>query len=428
MMAWHDLLTVVADAFTRPGLALFVELLTGWVLCPGRRTVTGMLRPLGPERCRAHDAYHRFIREGAWNALDLWKGFVPHLVDRWCHLDPIICALDDTLLPKSGRKIDGAGYWHDAVRSTKTKPVIALGLNVVVLCVVVTLPWAPVRVGLPVNLRLHRKDDARTLLDLAEEMMRALAEWLPQRRFLLVADGAYASLAARHLPRTEIRSRLRSDAALYDLPAPRRPGQRGRPALRGPRLPRPTEMAADPHAQWQHVTCDIRGHSVERRLLCRRVLWYAVCGSRPILLVIVRDPTGLQRDDFFFSTNADALPTDVVASYADRWAIEVTFRDAKQLLRAAQPQSWKYAGPTRIAHLAFWLYSAVWTWYLLSGNTPRLRTATPWYTAKWAPAFTDALAALRHTLWTERISPTSLQSADLPKIAAVMVEMLADVA
>jgi hypothetical protein len=32
-----------------------------------------MLRPLGTERRRAHDAYHRFIREGAWNPHDLWK-------------------------------------------------------------------------------------------------------------------------------------------------------------------------------------------------------------------------------------------------------------------------------------------------------------------------------------------------------------------
>jgi len=55
--------------------------------------------------------------------------------------------------------------------------------------------------GLPINLRLHRKHGTG-LLELAQEMMEDLARWFPERRFALCADGFYAPLAGRNLPRT----------------------------------------------------------------------------------------------------------------------------------------------------------------------------------------------------------------------------------
>ena len=39
-------------------------------------------------------------------------------------------------------------------------------------------------------------------------------------------------------PRTYVVSRLRRDAALFDLPPPRQPGQRDRPRKKGDRLPK----------------------------------------------------------------------------------------------------------------------------------------------------------------------------------------------
>ena len=47
--------------FTAPGADIFVRLITGWVLCTRRRTITGMLPFADPLGFRAHDAYHRFL-------------------------------------------------------------------------------------------------------------------------------------------------------------------------------------------------------------------------------------------------------------------------------------------------------------------------------------------------------------------------------
>ena len=52
--------------FRAPSFALFADLLVGWVCAPGRRTITAMIAVADPAGRRAHDAYHRFVRDGAW--------------------------------------------------------------------------------------------------------------------------------------------------------------------------------------------------------------------------------------------------------------------------------------------------------------------------------------------------------------------------
>lgn len=64
-----------------------------------------------------------------------------------------------------------------------------------------------------------------------------------------------------------------------------------------------------------------------------------------VLLVVVRDPDGVEPDDYFFTTDLTMAPATVVSIYASRWAIEVTNRAAKQVVGAHEPQSWKHPGP-----------------------------------------------------------------------------------
>lgn len=183
---------------------------------------------------------------------------------------------DDTLFHKSGRQVAGAGTFRDAVRSTGQRVVYALGLNLVVVTLRVTPAWGSMPIAIPVNARLHKKKDPITTVEHAAQMMRELASWLPDRQLHLCADGAYASLAGADLPRTQLTSRMRRDAALYEA-APPRTGKRGRPRLKGTRLPTPPEVAAQARPRdWHKVTVDVRGRSVQRLVLTRDVLWYRV--------------------------------------------------------------------------------------------------------------------------------------------------------
>jgi hypothetical protein len=96
----------------------------GWVLCPGRKTITGIYRMADPARERAHDAYHRFVRCGAWSVDVLWQTLAQAMVASLVPEGEIKIDLDDTLLHKSGQRVDGAGWWRDAVRSTSSRTVI----------------------------------------------------------------------------------------------------------------------------------------------------------------------------------------------------------------------------------------------------------------------------------------------------------------
>lgn len=422
---WDAMLSLFASVFTQPSSLLFSELLCGWVLCPGRRTVTGMIGLAETPARRAHDAYHRFLRAGAWTMEHLWALLAAFLVSTLLPSGAVLqFDLDDTLFHKTGRKVDGAGIFRDAVRSTKTRVVYALGLNVVVLTLRIVPPWGGEPLGLPINVRLYRKGGP-SHLDLAEEMIRQLAAWLPDRQFRLAADGAYASLAGRKLPRTHLTSRMRRDAALYLAPPLRKEGQRGRPRKKGARLPTPAQIAARRKHGWVRAVVDQRGKPVDRLLYRLPVLWYQTCPHQLVLLVIVRDPTGKQRDDFFFTTDLDASAAAVASEYSGRWSIEDTNRSTKQFLGGEQPQTWKGHGPERAAALSLWLYSAVWCWYLITYDAKPSWPTLPWYRSKHTPSFLDALATLRRSLWLRRISATSDRPSLRAKILDDMIQALA---
>lgn len=427
VQAWDLLVCMFAQSFTQPSFALFSNLLAGWVLCPGRHTVTRIIGVIDAEGDHAHDAYHRLLRTGVWSMAALWKTAALAIVASLKLTGILDLDLDDTLFHKSGRKVNGAGIFRDAVRSSGKRVVYALGLNLVILTLRIKPPWGGEPLGLPINLRLYRKGGP-SHLELGEEMIKEVAEWFPDHRFVLSCDGAYPSLAGRSLPRTDVVSRMRRDAALYELPPKRKKGDRGRPPKKGKRLPSPQEMARRRKKGWVRTNVEERGKIVERLILAIPVLWYAVCPDQQVLLVIVRDPDGKQDDDFFFTTDLLATGAQVASQYAGRWSIEDTNRNVKQFLGGEDPQSWKDKGPERAAALSCWLYSIVWLWYLTTQGTKPSWISRPWYPAKCRPSFADALAALRRELWRRRVFPMSDRRPHTPKIFDTLIEVLATAA
>ncbi len=424
---WESLVALAQGCFSVPSFAIFATVLTGWVLAPGRRTVTAMIAVADPSGKRAHDAYHRFFRAGRWSTNAIWKVLVVHVVATLCPTGDVTVDVDDTLYKKSGRQVNGAGSFRDAVRSTRNRVVYATGLNLVVVTLRVRPPWTGMPIGVPVGVRLHRKDGAKTTA-LACEIIVELAGWLPDRHFELCGDGAYACLAGRNLPRTTVTSRMRRDAALFD-PAPPPSGKRGRPRTRGARLDTPSQMAAKlTDNDFTPADVEWRGRTKKLLVWSTPVLWYSINKNRQVLLVVVRDPEGVMHDDFFFTTNLDAAPSWVASHYAGRWSIECVNREVKQILGAEDPQSWKHIGPERAASLSLWLYAAIWAWYIPTHGTAVTWTPRPWYRKKAAPSFLDATAALRRTMWSARITDLSSTGPLNPKIIDNMLDVLATAA
>ena len=425
MTGFLALLALTRTGFTAPSYAIFTDLLTGWVCAPGRRTITNMIAVADPAGRRAHDAYHRFVRDGVWSMSRLWRALSTHLLASFCPTGVVELACDDTLFHHEGSKVEGAGVFRDAVRSTLRRVVYARGLNLVVITLTITPPWGGQPIAVPVNVRVHRKHDETTTIAHAAAMLTEILGWFPDRWFHLCADGAYATLAGAALPQTQITSRMRRDAALYEA-APPRTGRRGRPRTKGERLPTPAALSQSlPKRSWRKVDVDVRGTTVTKLVHTRDVLWYTVNKTDLVRLVIVRDPNHLEPDDYFFTTDLDATAAQVATRYASRWAIEVCFRDVKQDLGGHQPQSWKRRGPERAAALSLWLHATIWCWYLTSHPDGATWTPRPWYRTKATPSFLDALAALRRVLWSRRITTMSRSGPDEPKITEALLDTLA---
>jgi hypothetical protein len=419
-------MTALEPVFTKPTFIIFIRLVAGWILCPARRTITGIYPFADPNRQNCVEIYHYFFRSAAWLQSELFQRWAKYLVHRLCaNQKTLLIVTDDTAHKKTGRKINGARVCRDAVRSSNSETVFCWALQFVPVCLVVQPPWKNEPLALPLNIRLNRKNDKKiTLLDHTIDMLKELIEWLPDHDFRLVADGAFASLAGRLPPRVTLISRLRADAALYELPPPRKPGTRGRPRIKGNRLPKPSELAKTiPDQEWKLAqTCE-RGKSRKRLLYSRLVIWAKV-SKKPILLIISRDPLGEEDDDFFISTNVNDAPALAVSEFGDRWSVEDTFRNIKQFLGAEEPQSWKDIAPERVGAFSYILYGAVWLARIEREGKKTAEINREWYPQKDCVSFLDALADIRQSLWHERINAMSNSNPDYAIIQNMLINAL----
>lgn len=130
---------------------------------------------------------------------------------------------------------------------------------------------------------------------------------------------------------------MRRDAALYEA-APPRSGRPGWPRKKGTRLTTPVEMAAAVNNdKFTAVRVDFGGTERDLLVWSRPVLWYTTDPDHLVLLVVVRDPTGIMHDNFFFSTDLGTSPGDVASLYSSRWSIECVNREVDQCLHAEDP-------------------------------------------------------------------------------------------
>lgn len=416
---------VFLGAFTVPTAQTFLTLVQGWVLCLGRPTVRRLVSVVDG-KVKSLSAYARFYRCARWEMQELWRLLVVEVLVPWfAPTGRLIFATDDTTCDKFGKRVAFAAVFRDAVHSSGGRVVFHRAHCWVVLSLQVRLPlWKKV-ISFPVNARLYRKEadcDAahpfRTRQQLALEMIREAATWLPDRQIELVGDGAYPceELVVGLPPRVVLTSRMRADAALYELPKrPRRP-RRGRPRQKGRRLPTPERMARRAK-DWKRVKVLMYGEERERLVWTRRVLWWKVSKAVPVLLVVSRDPGGKEDDDFFVTTDVEADPAHVVETFAMRWGIEEVFWEGKQLFGFRRVQGWRPRSVERQAPFALLVLSLVKAWYV---HHVALRTRP-----EELPPTSAMLTALRFAHWEQRISRLSLPAREKSEILKAVHNALA---
>lgn len=439
--AWNALVVQLAHVFTEPTARVWRQIALGWVLHRGPATVTGIYQTLGDLADRHWTVYEKFFYRAAWSLNDLSLRLLTHVVyplivesgmiDDQSGKPVADVNFDDTTVGRCGKHVAHAAWFKDASASGASHrgAVIHWAHNWIVGAVTLRLPkWPGPRWVLPLVFALYRKrpdcnkaHPFRTRQVLAAAMVRDLAQACPQVQWRVAADGQYATRQMiEGLPSgVNLVSRIRSDAALYDLPPTwRQSGRRGAPRKRGRRLPAPWKMARCRRQGWKTVTVQYQGRTAKRRVLGVTCLWYHVCRQTPIRLVIVRDPSGTQPDDFLFCTDAMASEAQIVQRYIDRWGVEEAIFEAKQHLGFESTRGWCSKTVNRQAPLAMLLLTLVKAWYASCARheaalQPR---AAPWYGRKKRPSFLDMLSALRRVFWQHRIIGKSAPSGRIEKM------------
>jgi DDE superfamily endonuclease len=411
--------------FTAPSFETFTVLVAGLVAQPVARTVCGMLTGAGLARVWHHARAHRFFSAARWCphqvGLVLAEMVVTGLLPAGA---PVTVAVDDTLFRRRGRKVHAVGWFHDGSAAGQVK--LGFGNNWVVAAIVVTLPFVSRPVALPVLAALAVKGGGRSKPDLARDLVDSLAERFPDRVIHVVGDAAYAcgSFAGLGHDMT-MTTRARSGAVFFD-PAPPRTGKRGRPRLKGDRIGTPGDIARS--AIWKTVTVARYGTTAAVAVTERVCLWYGTWRTDPVRVILVRDtrrtsdPTS-GYDLALVTTDLDATPEEIIARYAARWSIEVTFLDVKNILGVGQARNRVRKAVERTVPFGLFCHTLLIIWYSLHGHpatdTTRRRASAPWYSSKTEPSTLDMLTTLRHQIIAARFLPSPPRPATTQEILEV---------
>ncbi len=411
------LLAGFAPAFRCEVHGLFCQMVAAWIVCLGRRSISRVWETTGQADERNHAAAFRLFSQAVWNWDEVCRLLLLLILMVIVPGTQVWLVVDDTLCHKRGAKVAFGGIFLDAVLSTKRHKVFRFGTNWVMLGVVVEWPFRPTRYFcLPILWRVYEKrgtkskKEHRTKNMLAAEMVAVVAEWFPQRRFLVLADSAYIG---KHLLRqrpanVEALGPICWKAALYEaVPEPKRGCQHGR------RLPTPAAMLGE-DKRWPARRLRLKFKSGCQRTLEVKVIkdtcWYTATGPQAVQVILVHDPKGQWRDEALICTDLTLTAAEAITGYCRRWSVEVAFCDAKQMLGFHDPQVWCPASVQRAAPMAWFVGTLVVVWYALSGKDGnQAHRHRPWYQNKPTPTFADMLAACRLQLWQhwlEESSPT----------------------
>jgi hypothetical protein len=404
----------------------------GALTCLGRHTITGVLTTCG----LAHQdwtAAYRLFSKGRLKAQAFWRPIIHGATALLPPEQPVVAMLDDTLLYKRGRKVQGTAWRRDPL-GPKFRINLVWAQRFMQIALAVPAGDGSAR-AIPVDLQhcpsakkpgpkateeqkkqyLQEQKELR-LTAVAVKRLLALRTALDgtpagyKRQLQVAVDGGYTNTTTfRQLPeRTTLIGRLRKDAVLYNPPA----GQSGRGRRRcyGDRLPTPEAVRQDNTIPWQTVSAHAAGnmHDFSVKVI-DNVRWRGT-GDRTMRLVIIRPLAYrltkshrlLYREPaYLVCTDPNCPVAQIVQAYLWRWEVEVTFHDEKTLLGMGEAQVHREpsvaAVPTFIAGLYAYMHLAA----LQCSDTLQRLPRPKWQTSSQHNRLTTAqlIGQIRAELW-----------------------------
>jgi hypothetical protein len=337
-----ELLAAKLPAKTRP---FFLSLVLGALLAVARRrTVTQWVKAAQLSDDFRQVFYH--MPNIGCKGVEIFDAMTEIIIEQ---LRPVIATattirivLDDSPTKRYGRKIEGAG-WHHNPTPGRTDAKICFGHSWVVAVLVVTHPaFGEISLPIAAELYLRQKevDKLQTKYNRKFQTKTAMAVAIVQRlvpKFTgfgkpieVIVDGGYAKdtvlLPLGKLDNVTTITRLRRDAAVFDLPPPRKPKQRGAPKKYGERID--MKAMVEDEDGWQYVECRQYGQTVQKRVKCF-VATSKLTRGKPVKVVLIKEDEKTWVP--LMSTNAEHSAVEIMESYGVRFGIEEVFKDLKEV-------------------------------------------------------------------------------------------------
>lgn len=386
-------------------------------------------------------ADYRVCSRAPWEPRQLFDVVLDHLPPLLPSPEaPILAAIDDTILKKTGRHIPGVKILRDPM-SPPFHVNLCYGLRFVQISALVSPrdSAGPAR-ALPVRFDFappankpqknaspeawdsYKEEQKKRTLSLAGvEAMRSLRESLDQRagtrrrQLIISGDGSYSNRAVlRGLPeRTTYIGRVRKDAKLhYPLAACNGKAAAGRPRRYGPVAPTPEQILKDDSLAEIKVKCFAAGELREIKVKVVRTVYWRKAGVAMPLQVVVIKPLGYRlrigskllyrQPAFLICTDPKLDLAALVQAYINRWEIECNHRDEKSLLGVDQSQVWNPNSVRRLPQLQVAGYSLLLLASILTSGFQRTAEYLPlpkWRRKSIRPSLLDLLALLRDQIF-----------------------------
>lgn len=430
------MLTLVAAIFkslqVRTATRLTI-LCAGMLLADDRRTVTSWMYAAGvlDDWDRFYDCLKSLGRVTQVVAgmllIIIVQKFAPQAGQR------VVFAIDDSPTKRYGKHVEGAGVHHNPTPGPAGSDWL-YGHNFVTLAWLQTHPLFGV-IALPLLSKLYVRAcdvpaldakygwEFRTKHELALDNVR----WLISRmrglgwKFAvwIVFDGAYA---ARPLlvPLIElgvtIISRLRKDAALFDLPPADAHGNR----IYGKNRISLKKRAASAGG-WTTMIYMCRGAEVTRQY--KTFLATTKLTGGVIRVVILQYEDGSWAP--YFCTDTSASVFDILTAVGDRWALEEHYHDVKEVWGAGEQQVRNVFSNIACWHLNQWMFTLV---ELCSWNVPAEqlvdRANRSWDNPARRPSHADKKRRIAREMLGETINRVLLAAPNPRQIQALVENLL----
>lgn len=397
-VAFLALVEVFVNCFTKPGFQHFYHYMMAHAsMWGGAHCVTETLRQTLWHHVKHWTTPYVFMRKGRWSCRVLTQTLFDLLLSKLSFGDEIVLAIDDTLVKKWGKRFFGLGHYPDPTdKNPGASRRRALGHCWVVLALLweqgpgkwfcfplSALLFVPER-NCPNGFRFQTK------IELAAALLQRLKA---SRRLTVVVDNLYAKaqLIADGLPENGILiSRLRSNAALYELPGPRPKGRRGRPPKRGKKVS--AQQLYRRRSKRRTIAVNIYGKRVTLDAFVGTVIPSRTLGDSPIQVVIFPQRSG-KKMNVFFTTDLALSPERLLERYAARFKIEDAFDELKTHGGFADCRQRSFRALKRHATLTLVAHSLLRLLSLTVHDASSLE-AEPWWKPQGPPSVTRVRRAL----------------------------------